>query len=77
MVTNAMNEPTCPKCNSDMEEGFVIDHSYTARMPSEWVEGKPVRSFWTGLKVPKGANHAVAPYRCTRCGYLESYARPE
>ena len=28
---NAMNEPTCPKCNSDMEERFVIDHSYGCR----------------------------------------------
>jgi predicted nucleic-acid-binding Zn-ribbon protein len=69
-----MTEPTCPKCSADMEEGFVLDHTYGTRMPAEWVEGKPVRSFWQGVKVPKGANHAVIASRCTRCGYLESYA---
>lgn len=71
-----MTAPTCPKCSIDMEEGFMIDHAYGERLSAEWIEGKPVKSFWTGVKVPTGANHPVVTYRCTRCGYLDSYALP-
>ena len=41
---------------------------------SQWAEGPPVRSMWTGIKLEKGAKHPVTTYRCPRCGYLESYA---
>jgi hypothetical protein len=58
-----------------MESGFVIDKtgSSLASAP-EWAEGAPERSFWTGLKVAGRERHAVVTYRCTACGYLESYA---
>ena len=68
---------TCPKCSATMEEGYVVDHTYGGMMPAEWIEGKPIKSFWMGLKIAKDTNHAVKTYRCTDCGFLESYARPE
>jgi hypothetical protein len=62
-----------------MESGFVIDKTGKefASGP-EWAEGVPEPSFWMGLKM--GLNlagrerHAVVTYRCSACGYLESYA---
>lgn len=58
-----------------MEPGFVIDKvgSDSYRAP-EWAEGVPERSFWTGLNMARRERHAVVTYRCSACGYLESYA---
>lgn len=55
-----------------MAEGFVIDHSHAVNVVSEWNEGAPIVGFWTGLKVKDPLK--ITTYRCTRCGYLESYA---
>lgn len=61
-----------------MQLGFIPDyyHEYGVT-PAKWVEGEPEKSFWTGAKVPKGKAHKVVTYRCTQCGYLESYATEE
>ena len=70
-----MSDPTCPKCHRHMEEGFVLDQTYGANAQAAWIEGQPRRSVWTGLKVDRGALNPITTYRCTGCGYLESYAR--
>jgi hypothetical protein len=57
-----------------MEAGFVADYGYGEVKQSTWVDGEPVRSFWTGLKMRGRDKHAVVTYRCPACGYLESYA---
>jgi predicted nucleic-acid-binding Zn-ribbon protein len=68
------NAPVCPKCGEIMEEGFILDNAHGTRLQSEWIEGPPEPSRWTGLKL-KGRDHLpVTTYRCLRCGYLESYA---
>ena len=64
----------CPKCSGRMENGFVIDYTHGATLQSQWAEGEPVRSFWTGLKLKGKEKHKISTYRCTKCGYLESYA---
>lgn len=69
-----MDNPTCPRCNKRMEEGFTLDHTYGANLQAAWVEGQPRRSFWTGVKVTGKAQHPITTYRCSVCGYLESYA---
>ena len=71
-----MTSPTCPKCNSSMEEGFIVDATHGGSVQSQWAEGKPQRSIWTGLKLARDAKHSVTTYRCESCGYLESYAQP-
>ena len=71
-----MTSPTCPKCNSSMEEGFIVDDTFGGRVKLQWAEGKPQRSIWTGLKLARDAGHPVTTYRCESCGYLESYAQP-
>jgi hypothetical protein len=60
-----------------MEGGFIVDHTYGATKPSDWVEGEPVKSFWHGTKISGKKQYQIVTYRCVRCGYLESYAYDE
>jgi hypothetical protein len=69
-----MAERTCHKCSGPMEEGFTLDHGFDQNLQAAWIEGTPRRSIWTGLEVPRSIQHPITTYRCTRCGYLESYA---
>lgn len=73
----AAPDRVCAKCGGRMEEGFILDHTDGALLQSTWVEGEPVRSRWTGIKLKGKAQLAVATFRCGRCGYLESYAPPD
>ena len=66
--------PECPKCGKRMEPGYVLDITHGAMAQSSWIEGAPERSFWTGLKLKGHQRLPVTTYRCTGCGYLESYA---
>jgi hypothetical protein len=61
-----------------MEAGFIVDHGhYDAKRVETWVEGKPQKSFWTGLQVNDRQQLSVTTYRCEACGYLEAYAIDE
>ena len=53
----------CPKCKGKMNKGTVM----TPRYP-RWVKGKPMTKF--GYYT---SDTHVYSYRCTDCGYLESY----
>ncbi|MGI8498378.1 MAG: PF20097 family protein [Gemmatimonadaceae bacterium] len=70
-----MTAAKCPKCGGTMIDGFIVDHTYGANVQSEWAEGEPKKSFWTGLKMKGVPLHSVTTLRCERCGYLESFAR--
>ncbi len=64
---------TCPKCQDFMEEGVVSDGGF-ARY---WFRGIPKVS-WNGrIKVSWKERLPVITYRCTGCGYLETYTRKE
>ena len=68
----------CPKCEGLMEEGFIIDRGhYNAGTVNTWIEGEPVKSFWSGIKVKNKQQFLVKTFRCANCGYLESYATEE
>lgn len=66
-------EIICPKCQSNMIEGAVLDFTYGGRILPSWQPGKPEKSFWKGLKKKK-TRYPIATFRCEDCGYLESYA---
>lgn len=70
-----MADTRCPKCNSLMNEGFVLDYRHNSRVQQSWVEGLPERYFWGSLKLRGRHRLPVVSNRCSRCGYLESYAR--
>lgn len=56
-----------------MEQGFVVVLGGLAPTVSTWVGGSPVTG-WTGAVKVKDARQ-ITTYRCTGCGFLESYAR--
>lgn len=64
----------CPKCGGAMVEGFVVDKTDAGARVSSWVEGEPVKSMWTGVRLTGRASHRIRSWRCRRCGFLESYA---
>jgi hypothetical protein len=70
----ARNERVCPKCNGNMQEGFIYDQAYGASLVSRWVQGPPERSLLTGLKLKGRRMIETRTFRCDKCGFLESYA---
>lgn len=67
----------CPRCDGQMQEGFLLDRGdLEMRHPSVWVAGPPEKSLWLGTKIEGRESFQISSYRCTSCGYLESYARP-
>lgn len=63
----------CTKCNGQMLEGLVVDFNYTGAMPSMWVEEKTqagASNMMNGKRKVK-----TVTYRCSDCGYLDSYAK--
>jgi hypothetical protein len=68
-------ELACPKCESAMEAGVVHDRGYgNLPLQQTWGKGKTEFSMKSGLKTTFGTR-TVATWRCTGCGYLESYAK--
>lgn len=63
----------CSKCNSAMEEGFLLEIGDTLSA-QKWVVDKPEKSLFMGLKLKGKAAYDVKTFRCSACGYLESYA---
>ena len=67
----------CPKCSGVMVRGFVADFSFHQVAVSTWVEGPPRASFWKGTEFPAEKSLPIGAFRCSECGFLEYYARPE
>ena len=66
---------SCPKCQSSMKQGFTLDHTYGYLAVSAWIEGEPEKSFWYGLKTSGRKTLPIETWRCSKCGYLENYAK--
>jgi hypothetical protein len=58
-----------------MQEGFVVDNTHRGQLPAAWVEGKPVKSIWSGTSLRGKTKLQIASWRCERCGFLENYAK--
>jgi len=71
----------CPKCQGDMEQGFVLDVRPLETAgggldpePADWVQGVIKGGFFSpGLKVK--THRQIDAFRCTACGYIELYAQ--
>lgn len=62
---------TCPKCKGTMEPGIVRDY---------WAENGFEPALWSPANeklhlFSKGTKVKITAYRCTNCGYIESYAK--
>ena len=74
----------CSKCNGLMIQGWISDLVGDDRhRVSNWIEGvsrKPnwfSRFFGTGVPALAEKHIAVGNFRCSVCGFLESFAHPE
>ncbi len=68
----------CPKCDAKMVQGFIVDRSQGgSRSVSSWVEGPPEKTFWSGTNAPDDKQIPIGTFRCSGCGYLESFASAE
>ena len=70
----------CPKCNGEMMQGFTCGREGPNRVVLTWDEGMPKAVGWLFRqvrKVPRDKSVPVGVFRCSACGFLESYARPE
>ena len=68
----------CPKCDGVMVQGFIFDRADGGqRRVINWVDGAPDKAFWTVTRVPEEKCVPVGTFRCSTCGFLESYAHPE
>ena len=61
---------TCARCGGSMSEGFLLDQTQTYAV-GRWVEGAPVRSIWTGIKLKGRKRVPIQAFRCERCGALD------
>ncbi|HEU0283743.1 MAG TPA: PF20097 family protein [Sphingomicrobium sp.] len=73
-MAGAHRSLSCPRCSGSMESGYIVDEGYGTRTVAKWIRGEPERSMWTGLKMRGKDTVDITTYRCTRCGFLESYA---
>ena len=64
----------CLHCKVVMEEGLIVDASYTNFVRQKWMAGQPEQKLLGGLKVDRDQLIPVKTLRCPKCGYMESYA---
>ena len=66
---------SCAKCGGRMEQGFLLEQrDGNMKDVTEWIEGATEKGWFGTVKVRRKRQLAVETHRCTRCGYLESYA---
>jgi predicted nucleic-acid-binding Zn-ribbon protein len=66
----------CIKCDGRMEIGFLRDHAGRGSVPVQWIAGVPEQG-WRGAKIHYKTRYVVHVLRCSKCGYLEHYARQQ
>jgi DNA-directed RNA polymerase subunit RPC12/RpoP len=65
----------CSKCNSEMQEGLVVDLGYAGVLRSMWVEDPAGNSGSPGNVDNNKRKVKTITYRCSNCGFLDSYAK--
>ena len=74
----AKSEPTCPQCQTAMEEGHQLDHGHARLLAGKWVKGP---ADWAGFEkwwnnsLRKHDVYRITSYRCPECGMLQNFAR--
>ncbi len=67
---------SCPKCQGDMTQGYVLDFTPLGVRVRFWNAGHPKKAGGCGIK-DSSLQVPIATFRCQSCGFLESYAREE
>jgi DNA-directed RNA polymerase subunit RPC12/RpoP len=61
----------CPKCNTEMETGSLVEGAHGSADAGRWQAGTPKKFFGSSLPA---TSLEIVTYRCPDCGLLESYA---
>jgi hypothetical protein len=69
--------PTCVKCNGRMKLGFIVEVLKSRAYPNTWIEGAPETHYLRGVKLKDRTTLPISTFRCTACGFLESYAHED
>ena len=69
-----MNERRCGKCDGTMHEGFMIDRAHNSARVARWAEGAPEYWLLRVLRLRGRRQLPIRTFRCSKCGFLESYA---
>lgn len=64
----------CSKCSGEMQEGLVVDLNYGGILQSMWVEDQARKNVDRVATNGKRKVKTIT-YRCSNCGFLDSYAR--
>ena len=65
----------CSKCDSHMQQGVVVDMSYAGILRSMWVEDQAENGVIAGIPDHHKRKVNTITYRCSNCGFLDSYAK--
>lgn len=65
----------CSKCSGQMEEGLVVDLNYKGAIPSMWVEDPIAEGGGPATVDNHKRKVKTITYRCSNCGFLDSYAK--
>jgi hypothetical protein len=65
----------CSKCSGQMEEGLVVDLNYKGAIPSMWVEDQTAQGGAAVVVDTHKRKVKTITYRCSNCGFLDSYAK--
>ncbi len=72
-----MSEDSCIRCGGELVAGsLATKDSYYQVAAAQWLEGRPEKSVWSGLKTSDRLMLPVAVYCCKGCGRLELFAEP-
>jgi predicted RNA-binding Zn-ribbon protein involved in translation (DUF1610 family) len=62
----------CPKCSGPMQSGVTLDY-WDSNSASQSLWSTALQKNFPFARQPK--TKKIYTYRCTQCGYLESYAK--
>ena len=72
-------KPKCGKCGASMEVGHIPGPAnylaYRLTVSTEWFPGRPQTTPNFALGKSGRKAKTVTAWRCSACGFLESYAR--
>ena len=67
---------SCPKCQGEMVQGYVLDFTPVGSRVRKWYSGPPKKAGLAGI-MDATSQTPIGTFRCQTCGFLESYAREE
>ena len=73
MVESAIS---CPKCQGEMVQGYVLVFTPVGGRVSQWHDGPPKKAGLAGIQ-DSTSQIPISTFRCQSCGFLEEYAREE